>query len=483
MSPSDPPTDGAVVPLAAASGSRRRRLWSADGHAGLSAGYKRWALLLLVVVYAFNLTDRSLISILGQAIKQDLKLSDLELGLLGGLSFALFYTLVGIPIARLAERRNRVVIIAAAVAAWSLMTALCGLAQNYVQLLLCRVGVGVGEAGCTPPSQSIIADYYPRDSRASAISIYSLGNPIGIMCGALAAGWIAVHLNWRYAFILLGLPGVLLAGVVLLFLKEPVRGASEVVAADVVDAPAEPVPSLLKVVQRMLSKPALLHMIAGLTLGSFIAYGTHQFLHPYLVREYQMGYAQAATVFGLIIGLSAIVGTAAGGFISDWGARYDKRWYAWLPAIGLTLSGPLTILAMNQPTWQWSVAILLLPSVLSNTYVATTFGSLHNMMEPRMRASAMAVTLFVTNLVGGGLGPVTIGFLSDVFARRAFTGDFAAACPGGVSVAATAAGDEACRIASGTGVRMAIISVALIYIWAGVHYLLAARTIRRDLAS
>jgi hypothetical protein len=138
---------------------------------------------------------------------------------------------------------------------------------------------------------------------------------------------------------------------------------------------------------------------------------------------------------------------------------------------------------MNQPTWQRAVAILLLPSILSNTYVATTFGTLHNMMEPRMRASALAVCLFINNLVGGGLGPVTIGFLSDRFARHAFLGDFRAACPGGVSVAATVAGDEACRVASGFGVRMAIISVALIYVWAGFHYLLAARTIRRDLAS
>jgi predicted MFS family arabinose efflux permease len=328
----------------------------------------------------------------------------------------------------------------------------------------------------------LIADYYPRDRRASAISIYSLGNPLGIFAGAVAAGWIAQEYHWRLAFFLLGAPGLLLALLVLVFLREPARGASDGAAVEAASA-AGPAPSLADVLRRMRSKPALLHMVVGLALGSFIAYGSHAFLHPYLVRTFHMGYAQAATVFGTIIGISAMVGTAAGGFLSDWTAKYDKRWYAWIPAIGLALSGPLTILALTQHTWQAAVAILILPSILSNTYVATTFGSCHNMMEPRMRASALALVLFVSNLVGGGLGPLVIGFLSDQFATHAFTlGDFAAACPGGAATAGAAPElATACTLASAVGVRDAIIVAAFLYLWAGLHYLLAGRTIRRDL--
>ncbi|MBO9558035.1 MAG: MFS transporter, partial [Caulobacter sp.] len=305
-----------------------------------SNGYKAAVLGLLLATYTFNFIDRTIIATIGQAIKVDLKLTDTQLGLLGGLYFALLYTLLGIPIARMAERWNRVTIISLSLVIWSGFTALCGSAASFTQLALYRFGVGVGEAGCSPPSHSLISDYYEPKKRASALSIYSFGIPLGTMFGAVAGGWLAQEFSWRVAFVIVGLPGILLAVLVKLIVKEPPRGHSERVerpleAEDVVAEPAKPPFSLVNefkelgaVLGVLFGKWPVLHMMLGVTIASFGSYGSGAFVPPYFVRTFGLGLAQVGLIVGLIGGFSAGVGTLVGGFLTDWTGKRSAKWYA-----------------------------------------------------------------------------------------------------------------------------------------------------------
>ncbi|MBS0360716.1 MAG: MFS transporter, partial [Proteobacteria bacterium] len=281
-----------------------------------SANYKRLVLFLLVLAYTFSFIDRTIISILGQSIKESLKISDAQLGALGGLYFALLYTFLGIPIARLAERASRVNIIAVAIALWSAFTAFCGSAGSYVILAACRFGVGIGEAGLSPPAHSLISDYFPPKERASALSMYSFGIPLGSMLGLILGGWIAGAFSWRMAFVVVGAPGLIIALLIKLLIKEPPRGHSEVaqhpqVAEDVTaETHDSPRPLTLKkggewaemwaVCKILFGKWAVLNMVLGITLVSFGGYGGGQFAPPYFQRAFHLGVAQA----GLIIGVA-----------------------------------------------------------------------------------------------------------------------------------------------------------------------------------
>ena len=444
-----------------------------------AAGYHRgYALALLVVVYVSNFIDRTIVNIVAQPMKEDLGLSDTQVGLLGGLAFALFYSVLGLPIARLAERRSRVTIIAIALAVWSAMTAVCGLAQSFVQLLIARVGVGVGEAGCSPAAQSLIADYYPPERRATALSIYSLGIPLGSLLGAVAGGWIAQEYGWRAAFMLLGLPGLLLALVVKLTLKEPVRGGLD--ARPVASTPA---PSFMAVVRTLLSKRAFIHVALGAALASFAGYGVGAFALPFLLRGYDITLAQASAVYGLIGGLSAALGTAMGGWLADRFGRRHQRAHILVPAIGLIVSVPLYVAVVLSQSLVAMALLIIVPAITHYFYLGPTWGLTSNMVESRMRATATAILLLVINLIGLGLGPVIVGALSDLFTQQFYgAADFAAACPGGRAPAgAPAEAAEACRTASFQGVRAAILCGIAVYGWAGIHYLLAGRTLGRDL--
>jgi predicted MFS family arabinose efflux permease len=486
-----------------------------------SDGYKGTVLALLVVAYTFNFIDRTIISTIGQAIKVDLKLTDAQLGWLGGLSFALLYTALGIPIARLAERKSRVNIISIAIVVWSAFTALCGTATTYVQLLLYRVGVGVGEAGLSPPAHSLISDYFEPKKRASALSIYSLGIPFGTMFGAIAGGWIAQNVSWQAAFMLVGLPGILVAIAIKLFIKEPPRGWSDrQIAADVtgvaVDetpgalgreasvagapdtAPAavssaptptmEKPPGMMVVARRLFGSWGMFHMAAGITMASFAGYGTGQYAPPYFIREFGLGLATVGLAIGLIAGISNGLGTLLGGYLTDWASKRTVRWYALVPAIGLIAATPLYIFAYTRESYQLAWAILLLPGVLHYTYLGPTFGVVQNAMDVRMRATAVALLFFVLNLIALGFGPPFTGWCIDMFAQRAWAeagglGSFNAACPGGIGPeGGPAALDAACKAAMAQGTRWGIVSNLLIYAWAGVHYLLAAITLPRDIA-
>lgn len=462
---------------------------------------RRLVLWLMFAAYALNFIDRTIVASIGQAIKVDLKITDTQLGLLGGLYFALLYTVLGIPIARLAERASRVNIMSAAIFVWSGFTALCGAATSYAALAACRFGVGVGEAGLSPPAHSLLSDYYPPERRASALSIYSLGVPVGVMIGAVAGGWLAQNYSWRVAFVTLGLPGVLLALAIKLLVREPVRGAMEPVR------PPPPPPYSLAsdvretvhVARAMFGNWTLLNMMLGITLVSFAGYGGGAFVQPYWSRTFGLNYAQIGLITGLIGGASQGVGVLLGGFVSDRLARRGSpAWYGFVPATGIALAYPLTLSIYTAGSWQAAATWMLFPGALLNTYMGPTYGVVQNAFPPARRATATAVLFFVLNLVALGLGPPLTGWLIDHLGAfhhansdlrgvlpalgglfSADAGAFAAACPGGVGAVAGSAADASCRAAVQLATRQGVLLAYGMGLWAALHYLLAALSLRR----
>lgn len=414
-----------------------------------SPRYRKYMLGLLVVVYTFNFLDRQIVTILAEPIKIDLGLNDTQIGLMTGLAFALFYTVLGIPIARLADRANRVTIISCALVIWSGMTALCGMAQNFSQLLAARVGVAVGEAGCTPPAHSLIADYYPPDQRASALSIYALGIPIGSIFGLLAGGWIAEFYGWRMAFLLVGIPGILLAILVKLSIIEPVRGMSDTARRQT----QEQLP-LAMTLKTLLANRTMVHIAMGGALTSFVGYGLGQWLPAYFIRIHGMGLAETATYFGLVLGVASAIGTFLGGFLADRLGKRDIRFYAWLPAAGVLIAFPFYIFAMLSEQPYVAIAILVVPSLLNSLWLGPSFGTIQNLAPTRMRAIASAMVLFILNIIGLGLGPFFVGVLSDLLQDH--YGLYS--------------------------LRYAILIATGAYFWAGAHFLLAGRGIRDAMA-
>lgn len=487
---------------------------TAGGKPVFSDSYKTAVLGLLLTAYTFNFIDRTIIATIGQAIKEDLKITDTQLGLLGGLYFALLYTLLGVPIARLAERFSRVNIIAASIVIWSGFTALCGTAQNFATLAMYRFGVGVGEAGCSPPAHSLISDYYEPKKRASALSVYAFGIPLGTMIGAVAGGWLAQNFSWRVAFMLVGLPGVLVAIAIKLVIKEPPRGHSEPdphplspedLTVEVAEPPhtaqagfsfANEIAEMAAVSKTLFGKWPVLHMVLGLTIASFAGYGAGQFAPPYFIRTFGLDYTQVGLITGLVGGFSAGLGTLVGGFLTDRLSKRSPRWYALTPAIGLAIAMPIYVWGYVQPTWQMAALILLVPGIFHYTYLGPTFGVVQNMVETRRRATASAILLFFVNLLALGGGPPFTGWVIDQFAQfnfahpgaqgtwnamvAMFGGDgggstFTAACPGGVAPKGSpAALAEQCHAASALATRQGIIVTFFFYLWAAVHYLLGS---------
>ena len=473
-----------------------------------SNGYKTLVLGMLLAAYTFNFIDRTIIATIGQAIKVDLKLTDTQLGLLGGLYFALLYTTLGIPIARLAERKSRVNIITWSLIIWSGFTALCGAAQNFVMLAILRFGVGIGEAGCSPPSHSLISDYFEPKKRATALSIYAFGIPLGTMIGAVAGGWLTQAFSWRVAFVVVGLPGLILAVLFKLLVKEPPRGHSDIVEHPIepedVTAPVAPEPKpfsmanefseLWGVAKVLFGKWPVLHMVLGVTIASFGSYGSGAFVPADFVRQFGLDYATVGLITGLVGGFSAGIGTLVGGFVADRAARKSAIWYPLVPAIGLLIATPIYIMAYLQNTWQMAALILLVPGIFHYTYLGPTFGVVQNSVPVTQRATATALLFFFLNLIALGGGPVFTGWLSDAlgqfnfshpglgvsglfqgFSGDAGVGDFIKECPGGKAPegAAEALG-AACHTAGSMGTRQAIIISLCFYAWASVHYFLAA---------
>lgn len=411
---------------------------------------RNYALVLLTVVYAFNFIDRQLLAILQESVKADLGLTDGQLGLLAGFAFAVFYVSAGIPIARWADHSNRRNIVAGSVFLWSLMTAISGFTQTYLQLLLARVGVGVGEAGGSPPSHSIISDIFPPEKRASAMGFYSTGVNIGILFGFLLGGWLNEFFGWRVAFMVVGAPGILLAILVRLTLAEPIRGLTENKSAD------EKVPALSHVLAVLWGRRSFRHMAFAAALNAFCGYGAASWTASFMIRSHHMSTGELGTWLALISGLGGAIGVACGGIVADKLAPRDKRWYVWVPSIAGLVSVPFIALVYLSDSAYNALALSIVPGVLHNVYLGSTIATTHGLVGLRMRALSSAILFLILNLIGMGLGPLLIGLFSD-YLEPTF-------------------GAHSLRQAM-------LYLLPIVMAWSSVHFLLAARTLRADLAA
>lgn len=372
-----------------------------------SEGYKKYVLFVLTGVYIFNFIDRQILVILQESIKADLNLSDTDLGFLTGSVFAIFYVSVGIPVARLADNWNRTKIIAISLTIWSMMTILSGRATNFLQLALARIGVGIGEAGGSPPAHSIISDYFPENKRATALATYSMGVYIGILLGYLFGGWLDEFYGWRTALMLVGVPGILYAVFFYLTVQEPPRGYSEHIKAQQADY------SMLQVFQLLMSRKSFVCIAFAAGLNAFLAYGIGNWLPALLRRVHEMSSGEIGTWLALGSGGGGIIGVWLGGYLADRLGTKDKRWYLWIPTISMLLSIPLLAVMLFSTNKYGVVVTNIVVKALWATYLGPIIAIAHRMVGLRMRALASAVLLLFINLIGLGLGPLLIGYVSD----------------------------------------------------------------------
>jgi MFS family permease len=376
----------------------------------LYSARQRWTFVaVLFLVSTSNYVDRNVISVLLEPIKAEFGVSDTLLGLLTGVSFALFYATLGIPVARWADRGNRKLIITLSLSVWSAMTAVCGLAQSFWQLALARVGVGAGEAGAIPPAQSLIADYFSPAQRGRALAIFMASAMAGYLIGFVGGAHIAADYGWRTAFIVMGLPGLALAVVVHFVLREPRERLPALRASA---AQQEPFALTLELLMR---KRSFVQLLIATVIYFLIAYGAIVFFPSYMIRVLGVGLAEAGTKFGAVSAAASIAGTLLGGVLLDRLARRDLAWLAWLPAVGLAITWPLYELMLIVPTFEALLAIAGFAGVALNAAVPALFSVLHAICGSPRRAMAVAILFFFANLIGLGLGPVIAGAMSDAF--------------------------------------------------------------------
>ena len=375
---------------------------------GISRGARRYAIVVLAVVYMFNFVDRQILAILLPSIKEEFQVGDTVLGLLAGTAFALFYVILGIPIARLADRRNRRNLIALAVAVWSGMTALSGFAANIWQLTLARIGVGVGEAGCSPPAHSMIADLYPPEQRSSAMGFYTLGISAGIMLAYLAGGWVVQNMGWREAFFIIGLPGLLLALIVRFTLPEPRRGASE----ERRDSGSQP--ELIIVVRFLLERRSFLYMSIAAGLSAFVGYSIINFMPSFIDRSFGVGIAVIGFWLGLIYGIAGGAGFYFGGYFADRIGRAGHRKAMEFIALSTVASALFYGGVFLATSVTVCMTLLVVPAVIANFYLAPVLSQTQSLVSLRMRAVASSLVLLVINVIGLAMGSPITGFISDL---------------------------------------------------------------------
>lgn len=439
-----------------------------EGIQPLAKPARTYALSLLLGIYTINFLDRQVVNILAEPIKQDLGLADWQLGLMSGLAFALFYTVLGIPIARLAERKNRPIIIGSAVAVWSGFTALCGVAQNFVQLILFRIGVGVGEAGCTPPAHSLISDYVPKEKRSTALAFYSMGTPIGGLLGLIFGGLIADAYGWRAAFFVAGVPGILFALLAYFTLPEPRKELAK--RTQKIQAASATFGETMKV---LTTKKTFWFISFAAAIKAFIGYGHAPFTASFFLRNHPeqvealassvgatVGYNLQSIGFlglalGLMSGTAGALGSWLGGFLADkFGAR-DLRAQMVAPAIASLVTIPIYIAAVTVGSVPLALALLTINGLLGTIWYGPVYGTAQSIVPAHMRATTAAILLFIINLIGLGLGPLAVGLLSDYFAVGMGMG-------------------------SGEGVRWALMVSTMFGLVAFFCFWMATRTIRED---
>ncbi len=414
------------------------------------ADNRAYVLFILIVVYTFNFIDRQIVGILAVPIKADLGLTDSQLGLMGGLAFALFYTGLGIPVAMLADRFSRTWIMTIALVIWSGMTAVSGLATNFWQLFMARLGVGIGEAGGVAPAYSLISDFFPSGQRARALSIYSFGIPIGSAIGIVFGGVIASLINWRYAFFFVGIAGILVAPIFRMTIREPKRGQyDQNQDQDRGHAKAAGIRSILKTLS---NKPSFWLMSVGASFASMMGYGVFFWLPSFFVRSFHLTLLNASLFYGTVLLIGGLAGIWMGGWMGDRFGQAKRANYARIPAVAFLLSIPFYALAIMSPNLTLAFFVLLVPTALGLVWLGPVIAAIQHLVRPEMRATASAIFLFINNLIGIGLGTYAIGALSDILAARF--------------------GDESLRysILAGTG----------FYIVAAGLFFLASRWLQRD---
>jgi MFS family permease len=414
------------------------------------AAYKRYLLVVLLVIFAFSSVDRLALGLMLQTIKRDLQLSDTQLGMLTGIAFALFYAVMGVPIARLADRGGRVRIIAVSVALWSVGVALCGMAGSFVQLLLIRIGVAVGEAGCVPPSHSLIAEYFSRAQRPRAIAIYMLGAPLSAFIGLFVAGWLNQFYGWRTTFLLLGLPGVVLACIAALTLKDP-RERHDLPPGDVAQAH----PSLVDVATVLWRNKTFRHLVCFFSISSFFASGIAKWQPAFFVRSYGLETGELGSWYAALTGIGGFVGMYCGGELATrYAANQEGRQLRAVTAMygAFAIISPFIYLATSK---YLAFALIGLAQLTGALCLGPLFAIVQSLTPERMRATAIAIVYLFSNLIGLGLGPLAAGALSDGF--RSWAGD--------------------------ESLRYALLALCPGYAWGAWHVWRASTTVTRDLAS
>jgi predicted MFS family arabinose efflux permease len=410
------------------------------------AAFRTRVLLLLLLAYIFNFIDRQIIGILAVPIKAELALSDRQLGLMGGVAFAIFYSTLALPIAWFADRKSRIAIISASVAVWSLFTAACGLAQNFWQLFLSRMGVGVGEAGGVAPSYSLIADYFPPASRARALAFFSLGIPIGSSLGIFFGGWIATSIDWRAAFIIVGLAGLPIALLLKLFVPEPIRGATDL-------APAADAPPFLEVMATLARNPSFWLLSFGAASCSLLGYGLIFWLPALFTRSFGLSLGEIGWFYGSIVLVGGMLGTWLGGVIADRIGPGRPGAYAAIPAICFLVAAPAYAAALFAPSLPAAWFLFVIPQMLGLAWLGPVITAIQHLVPPNMRSTASASFLLINNFIGIGLGIYIFGELSTRMAERY--------------------GDESLKYSILYGLGF--------YLLAALFYALASRRLKRDI--
>lgn len=464
--------------------------------------YRTYVLIMLMVVYTLNFIDRTLIAVVAQPIIETFNLSDSQWGLLYGPPFALFYAAMGLPIAMWADRSNRVKIIAICIVLWSVMTALCGFATGFLMLLFFRIGVAIGEAGGTPPANSIIGDYYKPVSRSTALGIYSMGvtlgsvlanlfgGPIAQMEGAdfgawvssIGFGWMFSGLDWatiegwRIAFVVVGVPGVLIAAIVWFSIKEPPRGYSDPPGSAKVERT-----SLSETFNELFTKPTFWWGAMGASLVAFVGYGLVSFQAPFLQRIHGLDVRDAAINYGAPLSALAALGTFMGGYITEKLSKRSQTAIAWVPAVGLLIAVPAYISAFFASSLTMVFILWGIGAICHYAYLGAQYNIASGVVSSRSRATAVAVLLIMVSIIGNGIGPYFVGFFSDFFMASQLNGLSdtltTAAC-----IAPDLSADDAitCATAKATGLKYAISLTVCWFLVAAFCFLMAARTLKND---